>query len=259
MILAVDGVTVRFGGITALSEVDVALEEGGCLGIIGPNGAGKSTLLNAISGLVPTQAGSAWFNNRTVDLFTLEPWNRARLGVARTFQHSRLFAGLTVTDQLLCGGYSGQQYGLFAAICRLPATLSRERHLHERARQILGELGLSSLEHAPLNELPGPHRRLVDLGRAMMSSPRVLLLDEIGAGLAADEKSQLVRTLRRHRRAEGCAMVVIEHDLEFVRALAESVVVLTEGRTLAAGPTAQVLQRPDVLAAYVGAVPAVAS
>lgn len=255
-LLEVQSLTVRFGGIVALHDISFTVTRGECVGVIGPNGAGKSTLMNAISGLVRTGMGSITLDG--VNLLQIGIAQRAELGIGRTFQHSRLFSGLPVIDQLLCGHYSRTEYAFFGALSRRPSVVREERDLRDKAEELLRRLGLGNMAHLPVSELSGAHRRLVDLGRALMIVPRALLLDEVAAGLTMQEKSHLAALLRQEQTENQTSMIVIEHDLDFVRSLAQSTVVIAEGAVIASGQTAEVLGRPEVLEAYVGA-PEVAS
>jgi branched-chain amino acid transport system ATP-binding protein len=251
-LLVVRDVAVTFGGVTALRDVSLEVAEGAILGMVGPNGAGKTTLMNVISGIVRPVAGHISYSSERLVLTRLPRHDRARLGIGRTFQHSRLFPGLTVIDQLLCGAFWRTGYGVTASVLRLPRALAAERLLLDEAREVLAELGLSHAEYADLSSLPSPHRRLVDLGRALMSRPRLLLLDEIAAGMTDVEKARVIDIVRRRNRDDRTTVLVIEHDLAFVRAIAQEVVVMAQGTVLARGETDAVLSRQDVLKAYVG-------
>jgi branched-chain amino acid transport system ATP-binding protein len=249
-LLIVRDVSVRFGGIAALRGIDMTVDQEECVGVIGPNGAGKSTLMNAISGLVRVSGGRITLDG--FDLMRAPVARRAELGIGRTFQHSRLFSGLPVIDQLLCGHYCRSRYGLLGALTRGPGVQREERALRDRAQALLDRLGIGHMSRLSVDELSGAHRRLVDLGRALMIDPRVLLLDEVAAGLTDQEKRDLVELLRSTQAESLTAMIVIEHDLDFVRALAGRTVVISEGGLLASGKTAEVLSRPEVLEAYIG-------
>lgn len=251
-LLSVRGVSVSFGGVVAINNVTLRVPERSILGMVGPNGAGKSTLMNVISGLVRTTGGSVIYGPKQLDLTRLPRQDRARLGIARTFQHSRLFSGLTVIDQLMCGAFWRRKYGLVSAISRLPPAAREESDLVEQARSLLEELGLIDFQYSDVSSLPAPHRRLVDLGRGLMFQPRLLLLDEIAAGMTDVEKGRVIDLVKARNLSKGVTVVVIEHDLEFVRALAEDLIVMAQGRVLASGATAAVLSRDDVLRAYVG-------
>lgn len=250
-LLNLEDLSVAFGGVAAVNRVSFSLEEESVLALVGPNGAGKTTLLNAISGLVRIQGGRITYAGSR-QLHSMPAAARAGLGISRTFQQSRLFKGLKVLDQLLCGGYSPVRYRTLASIVRIPDMIHAEKELVRRAFHLLDELGLTNAANLDLESLPGPDRRLVDLGRALMSNPRLLLLDEIAAGMTEKDKERVVQIVQSRYAAGGLAVIVIEHDLQFVRRLAARAVVLASGRVIAAGPTNEVLAQPDVLSAYVG-------
>jgi branched-chain amino acid transport system permease protein len=251
-ILEVTSVSVQFGGVAALTDVSVSFAEGEVTGIIGPNGAGKTTLLNVISGLVRATSGEVLYS-ASVRLDKAPPSIRASLGIARTFQHTRLFPGLRVIDQVLCGAYSVSKYSMVGGVLRTSSMLRKERTVAKQAEELIAEFGLASVSYAEIESLPGPQRRLVDLSRALISRPRLLLLDEIAAGMTDREKLHIIGVLRRFLAQYRLSIILIEHDLDFVQALASTVIVLNEGSVLATGETRSVLARADVLAAYVGA------
>jgi branched-chain amino acid transport system permease protein len=254
-LLEATGIRVAFGGVTALDGVDFAVPKQSRIAVVGPNGAGKTTLLNAISGLVKPKEGSIRLDGLDADLVRQSPARRSGLGIARTFQDSALFSGqgMTVADQLLCGAYARTRYTIGGALLRTPPMLREERRIGEEARELLAELDLEALAYRQIEELAGPDRRLVDLARALMARPRLLLLDEIAAGMSGEAKSRLSAFLRARCDDRDMALVVIEHDIEFVRGLAEHVVVLSEGRVIAEGEPAAVFARAEVMEAYVGA------
>jgi branched-chain amino acid transport system ATP-binding protein len=250
-LLQVDSLSVRFGNLVVFSDLHLAVEPGAIKGIIGPNGAGKTTLLNAITGSVRPSSGSIRFGPDAVELTTKQPHTRIRLGIGRTFQHSNLFNGLTVLDQLLCGGYFGVRPRPFGVLLRTPAFLRDERELLHRAHSVMERLELTRFAHLRPERLPGATHRLVDLARALMAQPKLLLLDEIAAGTTLAERSRVIDIVRDCRRS-GMSILVIEHDLQFIRELADESIVLAEGREVASGETSEVLSRPEVLEAYVG-------
>jgi ABC-type branched-subunit amino acid transport system ATPase component len=252
ILLRLDGVTVTFGGVHAVREVSLTLRQGEILSLVGPNGAGKTSLLNAISGLVRVGSGQMSYGDDQVPLHKLPAHSRASLGIARTFQDTRLFEGLTLLDQLLCGAYVHSRYSLPGTLIRTPGVVGQERARTAEALGILDRLGLLPYAAAPTSAVPGSLARLGDVARALMTRPRLLLLDEIAAGLTDDEKQNVVDVIRGYQEEQGFAVVLIEHDLNFIRALAENVVVLVEGQVLVAGPTNDVLDLPQVLAAYIG-------
>jgi branched-chain amino acid transport system permease protein len=249
-LLEVSGISVRFGGVHAVSEASLTLYEGEFLAIVGPNGAGKSTLLNAISGLVTLTAGSVAMRGRPLD--TVRAHERAARGIARTFQHSRLFDGLTAADQVLCGRYHAGGYRLWDTLARTPRFIRSETRAMSMTMDLFASLRIGGVAFSGSRELSGPQARLVGLARALIADPQVLLLDEIAAACSEDEKRQLCELLAQLRRASGLAAIIVEHDLNFVRMLADRVVFMADGRVLATGTPDEVFSRADVLDAYVG-------
>ncbi len=250
-LLDIRDLAVSFGGLKVMEGVSLNVRAGAISALIGPNGAGKTTIMNVISGHVRAASGSVVFDG--TELTTASARIRPRLGIARTFQHSELFDQLTVLDQLMCGAYARRRGTGFPDILRGPATLRRDRELRDESRALLGRLGIERHAYAIAQSLPGALKQLVDLGRALMCEPRLLLLDEIAAGTAVNERELIIEIIRDYRERTGMALLVIEHDLEFIRELAATVIVLANGGVLATGPTDEVLSRQDVLEAYVGA------
>jgi branched-chain amino acid transport system ATP-binding protein len=251
--LEIRDVTVRFGGLTAVRDVGVAVAPGEILGLIGPNGAGKTTLLNAISGLVRVTRGEMLYGSPPVDLATLPGSSRARLGIARTFQDSRLVEDLTVLDQLLSGAFARRERAnLGRALLRTRSYLAEERDLRSRAASILADLQLNSQADVPVREVPAPTRRMVDLARALMIEPSLLLLDETCAGMTADQKELIAAYVERLSPERGVTVVFVEHDIGFVRRLAQRIVIMAEGGVMASGRPDDVLGRADVLETYIG-------
>lgn len=250
-LLEVGNAQVRFGGLVAFSDVSFTVGPGDRVAVIGPNGAGKTTLFNAISGLVKASAGTLMYDRR--DLTRTPAHRRPALGIARTFQHSRLFGNRTLLEQVVCGSYGTSTQGLLSACLRKPAFIHEESDLRGRAMQLLDRFGIADSARRGPAELPGGHRRMADVARALISRPRLLLLDEVGAGLTEVEKERVIEVVTTEVTERALTLLFIEHDLDFVKALGERCIVLHEGRILATGEPAEVLARPDVLEAYVGA------
>ncbi|MCJ0766163.1 ABC transporter permease subunit [Variovorax terrae] len=245
--LEADNVTKKFGGLTALSEVSAAIPSGAITGLIGPNGAGKSTLFNVLTHVFPATSGSVTLNGKPLPLTSQEV---VRQGIARTFQHVQLVQELDVLQNVLIGGYINGKSGLFSAAFGLDkaeeATLTRE------ALIALKRVGLLDVAHTKVSELPLGSQRLVEVARALMARPSLLLLDEPAAGLRAPEKERLSRLLQSLRDEDGMTVLIVEHDMELVMGCADYLFVLNFGTLLAQGSPTEVQCNPDVINAYLG-------
>jgi len=252
-LLEVQGLGVRFGGLVALDAVDVAVGEGETLGVIGPNGSGKTTLFNALTGLYAPAAGRIRFGEH--DLVGLETHRIARLGIARTFQASRLCLGLSVFDNILIGMHARRRSGLLDAVVRRGRLRAEMREAVERAAHLLAlfsrELPARGFER--VGQLPQIDRRRVEICRALASRPRLLLLDEPSAGMNPEETAELMRDLAVVREEmPGLSMIVIEHDMFVIEGVSQRVVALNYGRKIAEGPFAAVAAHAEVREAYLG-------
>jgi branched-chain amino acid transport system ATP-binding protein len=253
-LLALDHVTVRFGGVTALDNVTLAVPSPGITAVIGPNGAGKTTLLNVLSGYYRPEAGQVTLGG--LGIAGAAPHAIARLGVARTFQTAQLFGELTVADNVAVG-LAGPRLGrLLGALAGLPATRRRERFFHAESRVRLAGHGLAALADGPADALAAGLRRRLEIVRALATGPRVLLLDEPAAGLTPSEVAELDAALAAVRDGGGPAMVLVEHHMDLVMALSDQVTVFDGGRVIARGAPADVQRDAAVIEAYLGAVPA---
>ena len=250
-VLACTGLTVRFGGLTAVDEAGLAVREGEIVGLIGPNGAGKTTLVDALSGFVVPEAGRVRFAG--ADVTTRGPRLRALAGLARSFQDSRLFPGLTVAENLaIAAERTASPPGPLAAALRLPGSGRFESVVGERVEGLLADLGLDAWRDRFPAQLSTGVRRLVELGSLIAQEPRVLLLDEPSAGLAEPETEALGGLLRRVRDRTGCAIVIVAHDVPLLLAIADRLVAMDLGRIVADGPPADVVRHPDVVSSYLG-------
>ncbi|HMF04351.1 MAG TPA: ABC transporter ATP-binding protein [Acidimicrobiia bacterium] len=242
------GVCKRFSGITALDDVSIRVEAGEPVGLIGPNGAGKTTFFNCLLGILRADRGRVRFNGR--DITRMPVYKRARLGFGRTFQRVELFTGMTVRDHLLVAERSRLGTGrLWKDVLNLANPSAEEQR---RADDTLGLLGLLDVADEPIESLSLGRARLVELGRALMTDPLLLLLDEPSSGLDQSETMELVGTLQTVQRERGTAILLVEHDVEMVQAFASRLYVLDFGVVIASGPTAEVMDDEAVRKAYLG-------
>jgi len=242
--------TRRFGGLTAVDRVSFDVADGGITGLIGPNGAGKTTLLSMLAGQLRPHGGEILLAGARVD--GLPAHRLHAIGVARTFQVPRPFRRLTVLENLLVARRAQQGERLGMALWRPGRVAAAERAAADRARALLGELRLAPLAHAPAGELSGGQQKLLELGRALMGAPRVLVLDEPCAGLNPAGIAFLSDTIAR-LHGDGLTFVIVEHNIDFVARHCRHVVVMAEGRVLTEGAPDAVRRDPRVLEAFLGA------
>jgi branched-chain amino acid transport system ATP-binding protein len=219
------------------------------VGIIGPNGAGKSTLFNLLSGLATLTSGEILFNG--CDMGKVPAHGRSAIGMTRTFQIVRLIDNLTVLDNVMLGGHSGTTQGFLASMLRLPGVLADDRKLRKTSAYWLDFVGLGDRAGEPAAHLPHGQQRLLELARAMIAEPKLLLLDEPAAGLNGSETAHLFDVLRAIN-SKGAAILIVEHDMKFIMRLCEHIVVLDHGSRIAEGTPEQVRSNPLVVDAYLG-------
>lgn len=250
-LVAVDRLTIGFGGLLALDGVSFTVEEGAICGIIGPNGAGKSTLLNALCAIYPASAGEVRIAGAS--LARLGPADVAALGVGRTFQNLRLFATQTCVEHVKIGFHRRRGASPLGALLRTRAFRDEEARLDAEARQLLAEVGLPDAAERLASSLPYGAARRLEIARALAGAPRLLLLDEPAAGLTEEERRELVALVVRLQRARGLTVLLIEHDMKLVFELCETLVVLDHGVVIGRGTPAEVAELPQVVEAYLGA------
>jgi len=248
--LSLRDVNLRFGGIKVLEDVSFEVEPGSIHGLVGPNGAGKTSLFNCISGHYKPSSGSITIDGEEV--LGLAPAKLAGHGLARTFQHPALQLKATVLENVLLGGHTELPGGPLAWSLRLPFTGRAERRLRSEALELLERTNLGWAAHLPADELSHGLHKGIELCRALLSRPSLLLLDEPAAGLSHGEVEQFIATIKRLRDEDDITVVIVEHHMGLIAALTDHVVVLDHGRKLMEGTAAQAQSDPRVIEAYLG-------
>ncbi len=252
-LLEIDRLSVTFGGLHALKDLDFQVEEGEIVGVIGPNGAGKTTFFNMISGMVTPTSGDIRFEGES--LIGLDPNQVAQRGIARTFQNVRLFPNMTILENVMVSQHCRTTQGMFGALFNTRSFKDEEADIRARGEEILGFFGTRLIGYRleqPASVLSYANRRRLEIARAMATRPKLLLLDEPVAGMNPRESVELTELIGKLRSEWGFTIVMIEHDMGVVRDVSDRVVVLDHGETLAQGSFEDVSNNPKVIEAYLG-------
>lgn len=247
--LELTGITKVFGGLTALEDVSLTIKQGEITGIIGPNGAGKTTLFNIITGIYVQTSGEVLLEKKNIS--RLLPERLAQLGLMRTFQNVELFGQMTVLENVMVGLHTKSRSGFLSCALKLPGQIREERLLKDRGRQWLEYVGMAGLADAKAQSLPFGKGRLLEIARALAVEPRLILLDEPAAGLNSRETIELAALIRRIRES-GITVVLVEHDMDLVMDICDSLIVLNLGRKLAEGTPREIQENAEVITAYLG-------
>jgi ABC-type branched-subunit amino acid transport system ATPase component len=250
-LLTVNGVTVDIAGLRALDGVTLTVPKHGIIGVVGPNGAGKTSLLNAVCGYYPVTAGRIAFDGHPITNASTD--TVSRIGIRRSFQHAPALAALTLIEYVALGYEAARPTGSALTALPVPAAGRADRDAIDRARDSLADLGLDRYAGRPMVDCPYAVRKLADVARAFLASPRLVLLDEPTSGVADDQRQRIAEVITAQAAATGASVLVVDHDVAFVTGLCTTLAAMASGRVLDAGPSTTVLSNRAVVEAFLGA------
>ncbi len=253
-LLSVKGLTKNFGGLCAVSNVSMEINEGELIGLIGPNGAGKTTLFNLLTGVYEPTQGSIELNvnGKMTSIGGMKPYKVTQMGLARTFQNIRLFKSMTALDNVKVAMHKDIHYGSFSAILRLPSYYKEEDRVEEEALHLLKVVGLYEKRHERADNLPYGEQRRLEIARALAAKPRILFLDEPAAGMNPQETADLTKLIYQIKNDFRITIVLIEHDMSLVMRICERIYVLDYGKCIANGVPEEIKNNEFVIKAYLG-------
>lgn len=253
-ILEVKNLTKNFGGLCAVSNVSMTINQGELIGLIGPNGAGKTTLFNLLTGVYEPSSGLIELNEdgQKIQLGGLKPYKITSYGISRTFQNIRLFKAMTVLENVKVAMHKNVRYGTIAAILRLPSYYSEEKWVEEKACELLKEVGLYSKRNEMATNLPYGEQRRLEIARALAIQPKILFLDEPAAGMNPQETVDLTKLIHHIREKYKLTVILIEHDMSLVMNICERIYVLDYGKMIANGSPEEIKNNEFVIKAYLG-------